>query len=185
MKKLCAILALSLAGLTSIASHAADIGISAKETYEKVQSNAPGVLFIDVRDPVEIMFIGFTDSVHANIPYQLVDRSQWEDKRGIYSISPNPQFVAQVKAELARRGMKEDAEVITLCRSGSERGEPSAKLLRDNGLPNARYVINGFQGSPAKDGPQTGMRTANGWQNSGLPWSAKMTPSKMYRVDKP
>lgn len=181
MKKLCAALALSL---TCLASQAVELGISAKEVYEKVQSNDPGVLFIDVRDPVEIMFIGFTDVVHANIPFQLVDRTQWEDKRGIYSIAPNPQFVAQVKAELAKRGMKEDAEVITLCRSGSERGEPSAKLLRDNGLPNARFVINGFQGSAIKEGPQAGMRTVNGWQNSGLPWSPKMTPSKMYRVDK-
>jgi len=180
MKKLCAALTL---GLACLAANAAELGISAKEVYEKVVSNDPGVLFIDVRDPVEIMFVGFTDVVHVNVPFLIVDRTQWDNERGVFRIQPNPNFVAEVKAELARRGMKEDTEIITLCRSGSERGEPSAKLLRENGLPNARYVINGFQGSPTKEGPQAGMRVVNGWQNSGLPWSPKMTPSKMYRVD--
>jgi rhodanese-related sulfurtransferase len=123
-----------------------ELGISARETHEKVQGGAPGVLFVDVRDPVEIMFIGFTDSAHANIPYLMVDRAQWDDKRGVFRLYQNPDFVAQIKAELARRGLGADAEIITMCRSGSERGEPSARFLRDNGFPNARYVVNGFQG---------------------------------------
>ena len=32
--------------------------------------------------------------------------------------------------------------------------------------------------------PQAGLRVVNGWQNSGLPWSTKMNPAKMYRLDK-
>ncbi|HRO53513.1 MAG: rhodanese-like domain-containing protein [Alicycliphilus sp.] len=171
-------------GVAALGAQAVEMEISAKEVYEKVQGNDPGVLFVDVRDPLEIMFTGFTDVVHVNIPYLLADRTRWEDERSIYRLYRNPDFVAQIKAELARRGMKEDAEVITLCRSGSERGKPSAQFLRDNGLPNARYVVNGFQGSPVKDGPQAGLRIVNGWQNSGLPWSAKMSPGKMFRVDK-
>ena len=31
---------------------------------------------------------------------------------------------------------------------------------------------------------QKGFRLQNGWQNSGLPWSMKMNPDKMYRVDR-
>ena len=57
-------------------------------------------------------------------------------------------------------------------------------FLRANGFPNARFVVNGFQGSAIKEGPQAGFRTQNGWQNSGLPWSPKMNPEKMYRLDK-
>ena len=45
-------------------------------------------------------------------------------------------------------------------------------------------VIDGFQGTPLKEGPQAGLRVVNGWQNSGLPWSTKMNPAKMYRLDK-
>ena len=132
-------------GLSSLAAHAVDMPISADEAYAKIQLADKDVLLVDVRDPVEIMFVGFTDAVHVNVPYLMVDRTQWN----------------------------------------AERGEPSATFLRANGFPNARFVVNGFQGSAIKDGPQAGFRTQNGWQNSGLPWSAKMNPEKIHRIDRP
>lgn len=180
MKKLLCAVAV---GLACWGVQAAELEITAQEAYEKVESQDPGVLFVDVRDPLEIMFVGFTDVVHVNIPFMIADRNGWEQERGIYPMERNPEFVQQIKAELKRRGMAEDAEVITMCRSGSERGKPSAQFLRENGLPNARFVVNGFQGSPAKEGEHAGKRIVNGWQNSGLPWGAIMTPSKMYRLD--
>ena len=97
----------------------------------------------------------------------------------------NPQFVQQVAAALKAHGLDKNATIITMCRSGSERGEPSAQYLREQGFPNALYVIHGFQGSPAKEGPQAGMRVVNGWQNSGLPWSNKLNPEKIYREQAP
>ncbi|MFU2487579.1 sulfurtransferase [Thauera sp. WH-1] len=172
-------------GFASLAAHAADIGISAKETYAKIQQAEQNVLFLDVRDPVEIMFVGSTDAAHANVPFMLVDRTQWNAERGVFRLYRNPDFINQVKLELARRGLSADAEIITLCRSGSERGKPSADFLRENGFPNARYVIHGFQGDAIKEGPQAGFRLQNGWQNSGLPWSPKMNPEKIHRVDRP
>ena len=172
-------------GLFALVAHATELGISAKEAYEKVRQPNAKILFLDVRDPVEIMFVGFTDLVHANIPYLIVDRTTWDDRRGNFKPNYNPKFVADVKAELTKRGWGEDTEIITMCRSGSERGEPSAAFLRENGFPNARYVVDGFQGSALKEGPQAGFRLKNGWQNSGLPWSAKMNADKMHRVDRP
>lgn len=181
MKKL--IIAACL-GFATLSAHAVDIAIQAKEAYEKVKQPDAKVLFVDVRDPVEIMFVGFTDMVHVNIPYLIVDRNVWDDRRGNYKPNYNQNFVAQVKAELDKRGWGMDTEIITMCRSGSERGAPSAEYLRDNGFVNARYVVNGFQGAAIKDGPQAGFRLQNGWQNSGLPWSMKMNKEKMYRMDK-
>lgn len=181
MKRLFIAASLSLMAITT---HAVEIGITAQETYEKVQIEGDKMLFIDVRDPVEIMFVGFTDVVDANIPFLMVDRTQWNAERGVFKLYQNPDFADMVRLELAKRGLDANAEIITLCRSGSERGEPSAAYLRENGFPNARYVINGFQGSAIKDGPQAGFRLQNGWQNSGLPWSAKMNADKMFRVDK-
>ena len=70
-----------------------------------------------------------------------------------------------------------------MCRSGSERGEPSAKLLQEAGLSNARFVEHGFQGDAIKQGEQKGFRLKNGWQNSGLPWS-KMSPEKIFKPSK-
>lgn len=180
MKKLFISLGLGLLALTS---QATDIGISAQETFTKVQAADAKVLFVDVRDPIEIMFVGFTDVVHTNVPFLTVDRAAWNEKRGVYQLNQNPAFIAQIKAALAQRGLADDAEIITMCRSGSERGLPSAAFLRSNGFPNARYVVDGFQGSAVKDGPQAGLRIQNGWQNAGLPWASKMNPAKMYRTD--
>ncbi|ENO90019.1 rhodanese-like domain-containing protein [Thauera linaloolentis] len=170
-------------GFACLSAQAADMAISAEETYAKIRQAEPDVLFVDVRDPVEIMFVGFSDAVHANVPFMLVDRSRWNAEKGVFRLYQNPDFAAQIKAELEKRGMNADAEVITMCRSGSERGEPSAAFLRANGFPNARYVVNGFQGAAIKEGPQAGLRLQNGWQNSGLPWSPKMNPEKIHRID--
>ena len=168
-------------GLLALTAQAADIGVSAQEVHARVQQADAKLLFVDVRDPVEIMFVGFTDAVHVNVPYLLVDRNAWDEERGTYKIAQNPDFIADIRAELEKRGLDENAEIITMCRSGSERGEPSAAFLRENGFPNAKFVINGFQGSAIKEGPQAGFRLQNGWQNSGLPWSPKMNAEKMYR----
>jgi rhodanese-related sulfurtransferase len=182
MKHLFLAAALSVASLTA---SAVDIAIAAVDAHAAVQRADGKVLLVDVRDPVEIMFVGFTDAVHANIPFLIVDRTKWNAEKGVYRTFRNPDFVAQVKAELAKHGLGMDAEVITMCRSGSERGKPSAAFLRASGFPNARYVEHGFQGSQIKDGPHKGFRLQNGWQNSGLPWSTTMNPDKMYRSDRP
>lgn len=171
----------SALSLVSLGALAVEMGVTAQEVHDRVQRQDSSLLFVDVRDPVEIMFVGFTDAVHVNVPYLLVDRSAWDDQRGTYKIGKNPNFIAEIRAELNKRGLDDNTEIVTMCRSGSERGQPSADLLRANGFPNARYVINGFQGSAIKEGPLTGLRLLNGWQNSGLPWSPKMNPEKMYR----
>jgi len=178
MKRL--LLAASLS-LCALGAQAVEIAVSAQEVHERIQRQEADLLFVDVRDPVEIMFVGFTDSVHVNVPYLLVDRGVWDEQRGAYKVARNPNFLTEIRAELKKRGLDDSAEIITMCRSGSERGEPSAAFLRANGFPNARYVVDGFQGATIKEGPQAGFRLQNGWQNSGLPWGPKMNPEKMYR----
>ncbi|MBP6097253.1 MAG: sulfurtransferase [Methyloversatilis sp.] len=181
MKNVIIAAAIALASLTA---SAADLAITAADTFAKVRQADSRVLFVDVRDPVEIMFVGFTDAVHVNVPYLIVDRNAWNAEKGVFKTYQNPEFAARIKAELDKRGWGVDTEIITMCRSGSERGEPSASFLRNNGFPNARFVEHGFQGAVIKDGPQAGFRLQNGWQNSGLPWSMKMNPDKMYRSDR-
>lgn len=165
-------------------STADELGLSAKEAYDLATRNNEPVLFVDVRDPVEIMFVGFTDTVDINIPYLLVDRTKWEEDKQRFRLYRNPDFIADISKALEERGLDKTATIITMCRSGSERGKPSAQALVDNGFPNARYVLHGFQGSALKEGPHKGFRLKNGWQNSGLPWQSKMNPDKIYRVDR-
>jgi rhodanese-related sulfurtransferase len=177
-------LSAALLALVSLSASADELGITPQKAYEMAGSGAENLLFIDVRDPVEIMFVGFTDSVDLNIPYLLVDRTQWDPNKPRFRVYRNPDFLSQVEQALAERGLSRDATIITMCRSGSERGLPSATYLRENGFPNAFYVVNGFQGDKAKGGDQAGMRVLNGWQNEGLPWSPSPNPDKIYRVDR-
>ena len=156
-------------------------GIELQVLDNLLQTSADNMLFIDVRDPVEIMFTGFTDAVDANIPFLLVNRAQWDDKKGVFMMNQNPDFANQVAALLKKKGLARDATIVTMCRSGSARGKPSAEYLREQGFPGARYLIHGFQGPTSKEGDNKGMRISQGWQNSGMPWQSKPNPLKIYR----
>lgn len=175
---------LSLALILLPRAQAAPIGLTPELTHALVQAQADALLFIDVRDPVEIMFVGSTDEVDTNIPFVQVNRRVWDQENNRFQLEPNPQFAQQVQQALEAKGLTRDAMVITMCRSGSERGEPSALFLQEQGFPNARYVLNGFQGDRLSEGSQAGMRLKNGWQNSGLPWLPQMNPDKIYRTDR-
>jgi len=164
-------------------TYADELGISTQEALELATQDDKPVLFVDVRDPVEILFIGFTDAVDINIPYLIVDRTAWDSEKGRFRLYRNPNFINQIEVALKERSMDKSATVITMCRSGSERGKPSAIFLQENGFLNAHYVTHGFQGNAIKEGPQKGLRLLNGWQNDGLPWQSKPNPDKIYRLD--
>jgi len=168
-------------GLAATAQAEEALSVTPEETWDMVQEQGDNLLFIDVRDPVEIMFIGFTDAVDRNIPFQLVDRTRWNDEKGVFAMDINEDFVAQVDAALKEKGLTRDSLIITMCRSGSARGKPSADYLLERGFTNVKYIENGFQGSTVKEGEKKGFRVQNGWQNSGLPWSTKANPEKIYR----
>lgn len=170
--------------LVSLPLHANEaLGLSANVVWKELQGSADNVLFIDVRDPVEIMFVGFTDKVDQNIPFRLTDRTVWNEKKSVFQMKPNKDFIAQVDSALEAKGLDRNAKIITMCRSGSARGKPSAEFLRKQGFPNVFYVVHGFQGDKAKSGDKQGMRIVNGWQNDGLPWSPKANGKKIYRSD--
>jgi rhodanese-related sulfurtransferase len=171
----------SMTLMLSASVFADDMAMTPEQAYERVQDDAAGILFVDVRDPVEIMFVGFTDEVDVNVPFLIADRTRWNEERGHFVMAPNPDFLATIETALAAKGLDRTATIITLCRSGSDRGAPSARFLREQGFENARYVQHGFQGDPLEEGPQAGMRLKNGWQNAGLPWQRLPNPGKIYR----
>lgn len=173
--------ALFALGLATSAQAEEALSLTPEEVYEMTQEQGDDMLFIDVRDPVEIMFIGFTDSVDRNIPFQLVDRTRWNDDKDVFAMDINENFTAQIDEALAEKGLDRDTLIITMCRSGSARGKPSADYLLEHGFTNVKYVDNGFQGGSVKEGEKKGFRVQNGWQNSGLPWSSKANPEKIYR----
>lgn len=173
-------LALAALMLTSTAL-AEEHALSAAEAYAWVQDESRAVLFIDVRDPVEIMFTGWAEGVDINIPFLLVDRESWNETSGSFPMPRNSNFIAEVDAALSERGLGRDATIITMCRSGSARGEPSATALREAGFENVYFVRHGFQGDAVAEGQMAGLRVNNGWQNEGLPWRTRMDGDRVYR----
>src|SRR5690554_8188249 len=108
------------------------------------------------------MFIGLTDAVDLNFPLEMVDRPRFNVEKQVFAMDLNENFVGEVDAALESKGLDRDSLIVTMCRSGSARGKPSADYLLEKGFTNVKYVDNGFQGSTAKEGEKKGMRVVNG-----------------------
>ena len=154
--------------------------VDSKEAYAMKQKLGDKMLFIDVRDPIEIMFTGFTDVVDINIPFKLTIGSVWNDKKPVFLMTVNPDFEAEIAAALEARGLTKDVPVVIMCRSGGTRGAPAIKYLENKGYKQVYVVTDGFEGGKIKDGDRKNWRLKNGWKNSGLPWSYKLNKEKMY-----
>lgn len=155
--------------------------LTAREAFEMKQTEGDKVLFVDVREPIEIMFTGYTDIVDVNVPYMLVNPAKWNSKQTKFAMEKNPDFAAGVLAALATHGLDKSAPVILMCRSGGTRGAPSAHALEGLGLEKVYVVIDGFEGDTSKDNPNGPWRLVNGWKNSGLPWGYDLNPGKVYQ----
>lgn len=154
--------------------------VDSKEAYEMKQKLGDKVLLVDVRDPLEIMFTGYTDSIDVNIPYKLANRTKWNTKKPVFLMELNPAFEKQLSAALEERGLTKDDPVVLMCRSGGTRGAPSANMLWDKGYQQVYVVTDGFEGGSIKSGERKNWRLKNGWKNSELPWSYKLNKEKIY-----
>jgi len=154
--------------------------VDSKETYAMKQKLGNQMLFIDVRDPIEIMFTGFTDSVDINIPFKLAIRTVWNDKKPVFKMEVNPNFEQEIAAALEVRGLTKEAPIVIMCRSGGTRGAPATRYLENKGYKQIYVVTDGFEGDKIKEGERKNWRLKNGWKNSGLPWSYKLNKEKMY-----
>lgn len=157
--------------------------LTASEAAEMKAARGDAVLFVDVRDPVEIMFTGFADAVDVNVPLLLSNPARWNEKKSVFAMEPNPEFASGVEAALLARGLDKSAPVILMCRSGGERGAPSARALEPFGFGQVYVVVDGFEGGSSKADPGNPVRNVEGWKNSGLPWSYKLDREKMWFRD--
>lgn len=154
--------------------------MTASEAYELMQENAQAVL-IDVRDPVEVKFTGFTKPTNIHVPWFVADRDNFVEEAGTWPMIRNTDFEAQVRAELGALDVAEDDPIIVMCRSGSTRIAPSADVIAEMGFSEVYSVTDGFEGSKLEKGDSRGMRAVNDWRNSGLPWSYEIAPDVAWR----
>tara|TARA_R110002074_G_scaffold4426_1_gene21936 strand:+ start:43072 stop:43686 length:615 start_codon:yes stop_codon:yes gene_type:complete len=144
--------------------------LTAKQAYEVVTKNPNEVLFIDVRTPSEVEFVGWTPLVDAVIPYMNNDFDEWDEKNSRYTKVINGDFPIVFEDLVAAKGINKNSPIIFICRSGT-RSSRAASLATKLGYTQAYTVIDGFEGDKAKTGQNKGHRTVNGWKNSQLPWS--------------
>ena len=153
--------------------------VTSTEAYDKLNELGDQALFLDVRTRAEVAFLGMPDIADANIPFVEVDFNAWDDKKGAFRQVPNSKFTASVTELVESRGLSKDSPVFLMCRSGS-RSAKAAAMLNLLGYTQVYNVTDGFEGDVAKEGPRKGERVVNGWKNSGLPWSYKLSKEAMY-----
>lgn len=127
--------------------------------WTALQSSKDAVL-VDVRTQAEWTFVGVPDLRPLGKSTVLVE---WQRYPGM---AVNQSFVAELSAELRKRGATGTTPVYFLCRTGG-RSRAAAEAMTAVGFGACYNVAGGFEGEA--DGDQhRGM--VNGWKAQGLPW---------------
>lgn len=155
--------------------------LTPQQAYDMKKANPKGVALFDVRTRAEAMYVGWPGDADALVPFvehpELM--TEWDDKRHMYKLEPNQDFVPELERRLKEMGLARDATIILICRSG-DRSSKAADRLQAAGFGKVYSVAEGVEGDTAKDGAQAGQRVVNGWKNANLPWTYKLDKAKMY-----
>ena len=155
--------------------------LTPQQAYDMKKANPKGVALFDARTRAEAMYVGWPGDADALVPFvehpELM--TEWDDKRHMYKLEPNQDFVPELERRLKDMGLARDATIILICRSG-DRSSKAADRLQAAGFGKVYSVAEGVEGDTAKDGAKAGQRVVNGWKNANLPWTYKLDKAKMY-----
>lgn len=155
--------------------------LTPQQAYDMKKKDAKGVAFFDVRTRAEAMYVGWPMDADALVPY--VEHPEmmtdWDDKRFMYKLEPNQDFVPEIERRMKEKGLGKSAPIILICRSG-DRSSKAADRLQMAGFTRVYSIAEGFEGDTEKDGEKLGQRVVNGWKNADLPWTYKLDKTKMY-----
>ncbi len=155
--------------------------LTPQQAWDMKKANPKGVALFDIRTRAEAMYVGWPGDADALVPF--VEHPEimtdWDDKRHMYKLEPNQDFVPEIEHRLKDMGLGKDATIILICRSG-DRSSKAADRLQMAGYAKVYSVAEGFEGDMAKEGPKAGQRAVNGWKNANLPWTYKLDKAKMY-----
>ena len=146
--------------------------VTAREAYAKWQAAPEEVMILDARTPEEYLFVG-----HPTMAWKIPVISQsyeWDAQQGKFPMRLLEDFVARVN-EVA----KPEFTIMVMCRSGG-RSAIAVNLLAQAGFKNVYNIVDGMEGDLNGDSESIaqGKHAANGWKNSGCPWTKKLTPER-------
>lgn len=153
--------------------------MTAEQAYKYTDANMDSTLFVDVRTPSELNYLGAATVMDAHVPTVFMDSSGWNDKKHRYKRKTNKNFVADIGKALKKKGLSKNDTIILMCRSG-KRSAKAVNMLADNGYTKVYTVVDGYEGDKVKQGPNKGKRMKNGWKNSGMPWTYSLDRDYMY-----
>lgn len=155
--------------------------LTPQQGYDMKKANPKGVAFFDVRTRAEAMYVGWPSDADALVPFvehpELM--TEWDDKRFMYKLEPNQDFVPEVERRLKEMGLGKDATIILICRSG-DRSSKAQDRLQTAGYSKVYSIAEGVEGDTVKEGQKAGQRAVNGWKNANLPWTYKLDKARMY-----
>ncbi|QAY69307.1 rhodanese-like domain-containing protein [Xylanimonas protaetiae] len=151
-----------MSAITAVPAEGYAGDLTPEQTWELLTTD-PNVVLVDVRTQAEWEQIGVPDV--ASTGKQAVF-TQWVLNNG----TPNPAFLADLKAGLAAAGAGDDASLVFLCRSG-QRSVAAARVATAAGLAPSYNVLQGFEGAPGL----SGVRDVEGWKVARLPWRTSYT----------
>lgn len=153
--------------------------MTAKQAYKHTMDNMDKTLFIDIRTPSELNYLGAATVMDAHVPTVFMDTTGWNDKKHRYNRASNKNFVADITKALKKKGLSKSDTVILMCRSG-KRSASAANMLAKDGYTKVYTVVDGYEGGKVKKGENKGKRMKDGWKNSGLPWTYSLDKDYMY-----
>ena len=106
--------------------------MTSQQAYDHMMKDMDQSLFLDVRTPAELNYLGVTTVMDANVPTDIMDGTAWDDKKSRYRRKHNDNFVADVDARVKAKGLKKTDTVILMCRSG-KRSAKAVNELAKNG----------------------------------------------------
>lgn len=137
--------------------------MTSHEAYELLL-HKPDIVFVDVRDPVEISLYGHPVFLDAIVPVR-AQSTEFDETIKQWRLKDNPDFIAEMDEVLSREGMSKEDMIILTCGSGMRSALAAIKLY-DAGFTNVWHIPDGY---PGDDKP--GFNVANAWKLAGLPWS--------------
>jgi len=154
--------------------------LTPKEAHDMVKADPKKVLFVDVRTPEELYFVGYAKGVDKNVPLAYVNYSKLNKKGKKFASAMNDKFVSEVESALKEKGLNKDDNIIFICRSG-DRSAKAAGIMDKAGYKKVYSIVTGTEGDKDKE---TKKRTVNGWKNDKLPWTYKFKKD-LFQYDNP
>lgn len=150
-----------------VKSTSSELYLSSQDAYNILKED-PEILFVDVRDQVEIGLSGHPSLIDAIVPVR-VHSTEFDHNINEYVLKDNPDFISKMHKTLKHFGKSKHDMVIITCGSGY-RSAVAARKLHKAGFTNVWHITDGYPGEE-----KIGKNSSNAWQLLGLPWSRKST----------